>query len=398
MSEPPFSTIDHHHLLGGLSPKQFLTRFWQKKPLLVRGAIPGFTSPLAPEELAGLACEPEVESRLVLERGGTSPWELRHGPFPEAEFAGMGTTHWTLLVQDVDKHVPYFSRLIDLFRFIPDWRIEDLMVSYAAKEGTVGPHTDEYDVFLIQAMGQRRWGIGSHAAQETDWVPDVELRILRKFQADQEWVLAPGDLLYLPPGIAHHGVALEPGMTYSIGFRAPSHREMVMALFDRMIERIDAHARYRDPDLAPQAEPGLISREARQQARSILRAVLSAPDQDIDAAFASLVTEPKPHCCSEPPDETLSARQFSYRCQSDGLLCRAPFSRFAYLEPGPKRTLLYVDGAEFALDDPCQSLAPLLSKQRRFAYRALRPYLLQEQSLNLLTKLYNQGHMRFCDE
>lgn len=213
-------------LLGGLSAAQFLREYWQKQPLLIRKAMPHWRDPLSPEELAGLACEPGVEARLVLQRAGVGPWSVRHGPFSEADFLTLPETHWTLLVQDAEKQAPaLLGDFLEPFRFIPDWRCDDLMISYAPTDGSVGPHWDQYDVFLLQGKGRRRWQISTQPLQPDNLLPDTELRILCDFTPEQEWLLEPGDMLYLPPRVAHHGVAVEPCLTYSIGWRAPAYRE-----------------------------------------------------------------------------------------------------------------------------------------------------------------------------
>ncbi|HET6567122.1 MAG TPA: cupin domain-containing protein, partial [Rhodothermales bacterium] len=258
-------------LLGGLSPADFLAEYWQKKPLLVRGALPDFESPVSPEDLAGLACEPDVSARLILERGGDYPWQLRHGPFDEQDFADLAPTHWTLLVSEVDRWVPEVAALLDRFRFIPSWRIDDVMISYAPAEGGVGAHVDNYDVFLLQAKGQRRWQIGAGPVQEENLVPDIDIRMLRDFEPEEEWLLAPGDLLYLPPRIAHHGVAVGDCMTYSIGFRAPSYQDILTGFLSYLAEQVDPLARYSDPDLKPQLHPGEIGPSALGKVRALLQ-------------------------------------------------------------------------------------------------------------------------------
>ena len=173
-----------------------------------------------------------------MERGGRTPWELRRGPFTEEDFLELPETHWTLLVSDVEKQAPDMAALIEPFRFVPDWRIDDLMISYAPEHGTVGPHVDDYDVFLLQALGQRRWQISTQPVDPDNFLPDTELRIMDEFEPVQDWVLEPGDLLYLPPKVAHHGVALGPCMTCSIGFRAPLHSDMVGRYVDFLMEDV----------------------------------------------------------------------------------------------------------------------------------------------------------------
>ena len=312
-------------LLGGLSPAEFLRDYWQKRPLLIRGAVPGFRSPLAPEELAGLACEEGVAARIVLEKDGHTPWEVRYAPFEEEDFTTLPASHWTVLVTDVEKHVPELREVIEPFRFIPDWRIDDLMISYAAPEGSVGPHVDAYDVFLLQGWGRRRWQIATRPVSPEDFVPGLELRILREFTPEQEWVLEPGDMLYLPPGLAHHGVAVDACMTYSVGFRAPSHRELLTDLLEDRLEAIDPHARYGDPDLSPQADPAAIGPEALAKVRAILAQYLTLDDDDLAPWLGRYLTDPKVDLQDLYPDnEPLAASELAARLRAGERLVRAP--------------------------------------------------------------------------
>jgi 50S ribosomal protein L16 3-hydroxylase len=235
--------------LEGIDPADFIDRYWQKKPCLIRNAFAGFESPVSPEELAGLACEEGVHSRLVVENADGKPWQVRYGPFEERNFLDLPESNYSLLVSECEKWLPELAVLLDQFRFLPDWRIDDLMLSYAPEGGSVGPHVDEYDVFLLQAMGRRRWQYGERRCEDTRLVPNLELAILRDFDPRREAVLEPGDMLYLPPGIAHHGVALERCLTYSIGFRAPD-AVSTLESFALEIERIGSNLpRYTDSDL-----------------------------------------------------------------------------------------------------------------------------------------------------
>jgi len=245
--------------LKGLDQAEFVSRYWQKQPCVLRDAIPGFESPVSPEELAGLACEEGVHCRLVIEDANDKPWQLRYGPFEERDFLNLPESHYSLLVSECEKWLPELAALLDCFRFIPDWRIDDLMISYAPQGGSVGPHVDEYDVFLLQAMGRRRWQYTGTRSGEQRLIPNLELAILEDFQPDQEIVLNPGDLLYLPPGHAHHGVALERCMTYSIGFRAPD-AVATLESFALEIERVGSNLpRYTDPDLELDRHPAEIT-------------------------------------------------------------------------------------------------------------------------------------------
>ena len=279
-------------LLGGRTPEAFLKEYWQKKPLLIRGAFPGFVAPVTPEELAGLACEEDVEARLVLEKGGAYPWEARYGPFEPEDFEDLPPKHWTLLVQEVDRHVAAVAELRDHFRFLPNWRIDDVMVSYAPEGGGVGAHVDNYDVFLVQAKGRRRWRIHHTPVEEEILVPDLDVRILADFEPDAEWVLEPGDMLYLPPRIPHDGVALDDCLTCSVGFRAPSHVELVTGFLEDRLVTLDPLVRYADPDLTPPAHPGEIAPEARAAVREVLRSLVR-DDAVLDEWFGRFITTPK---------------------------------------------------------------------------------------------------------
>src|SRR3990167_5380334 len=212
----------HNALLGDITPRQFLTEYWQKKPLLIRAAYPDFTGLLSADELAGLACEEDVQARLVINRQGK--WQVENGPFDEARFAKLPKRDWTLLVQGVNHHLPEAATLLQRFDFIPHARLDDLMVSYAPDGGGVGPHFDSYDVFLLQGQGKRLWRIRSE--EDLTLVDGAPLRILKNFKTEQEYLLEAGDMLYLPPHVAHWGIAVGDCITYSIGFRAPSAQEL----------------------------------------------------------------------------------------------------------------------------------------------------------------------------
>ena len=191
------ATLD---VLGGISAEHFLKEYWQKKPLLIRQAFPGFLCPVSPDELAGLALEESVESRLIQEQQGEAHWVLENGPFEESRFGQLPATHWTLLIQQLDAWHEEINALKQHFSFIPNWRIDDIMASYAPQGGSVGPHYDQYDVFLLQAHGHRHWQIGQMCDEHSPQLEGTPLRILKAFEAQADWVLAPGDMLYLPPG------------------------------------------------------------------------------------------------------------------------------------------------------------------------------------------------------
>lgn len=377
-------------LLGGRSPAEFLDRYWQKKPLLIRDALPDFRSPLAPEELAGLACEEGVVSRLVLEEGGAYPWQLKHGPFDEDDFLGLPETRWSLLVQEVDRLIPEVGALLEQFRFLPRWRIDDVMVSYAPARGTVGAHVDNYDVFLLQGLGRREWQIGHAPVEDETLVPDLDVRMLADFEPDETMVLEPGDMLYLPPRIAHYGVALDDCMTYSIGFRAPSYRRLVGDFVSDRLETLDPEARYTDPDLTPTDHPGAIRSEARERVRAILRGLLT-DDATLDRWFGRYVTEPARGRIAVPPEEPFTKAALVEAVRGGSAVRHGPASRLAYMTRGDGTASLFVDGEERRLPADLAFAGPLLADRATIGAGRLQPHLDNEAFVQLLIELVNAG-------
>jgi len=380
-------------LLGGLTAETFLQQYWQKQPLLIRQAIPHFVTPLSPNELAGLACEAEVESRLILEKVGTTPWQLEHGPFDESRFATLPATHWTLLIQKANQLLPELAELLQQFNFIPGWRIDDVMVSFAPQQGSVGPHVDQYDVFLLQGLGTRRWQISTRDLSQCALWDNSELQILREFESEQEWELVPGDMLYLPPNVAHYGIALDDCMTFSIGFRAPSYSELLSAWTDDQLVHIPARLHYQDPDLQPQAHSGEIDVAARQRIRAIIRQQFVS-DEEVDRWFGRYITEPPSQSMPFEPASVLAADQFHSRLVSCGELWRSEFSRLAFMSDGTS-VWLYVDGQEFELAANYTEFVALLCDQRHYSLTELNPHLADKQTREVLTTLYNIGAMEF---
>ena len=330
---------------AGIDAEIFLRDYWQKRPLLMRNALPGFTSPLDPDELAGLACEPDVESRLVIE-AGDPPWQVKHGPFEEDDFGGLPADGWSLLVQDVDKHLPELAVIADRFDFIPSWRFDDLMVSHAPPGGSVGAHLDAYDVFLVQGAGQRTWSIGPRPAAP-QWKAGAQLRLLTNFAAQSTWTLSPGDALYLPPGVAHHGIAGAGCMTWSVGFRAPSHQQLVAAAGAVALHEPPDDAMYEDADLQlDEAASGLISAQAVERATHIVRHYCGGDAADRTAWFGELVTEPKEWLRAEPQAIAGDASALVSVLRKGGVLQRHGMALLARSCDG---TTLFADGESFAL-------------------------------------------------
>ena len=380
-------------LLGGLTVERFLAEHWQKKPLLVRSALPHVVPPLSPDELAGLACETEVESRIVVRHADPArPYSLRQGPFNETDFAALPARDWTLLVQDCDKQAPSTAAFLDPFRFIPDWRIDDLMISFATAGGGVGPHVDQYDVFLVQVLGRRRWQIAASRPTAREIV-GLDLRVLAEFTPEQEWVLEPGDMLYLPPGVPHHGEALDDCMTCSIGFRAPTVREMYGDLAALIHGSIAEGARYSDPDLrAEHARPrGRIAPTALAAVRQQVREHLRPTDQELDTWFARFATEPKPGLRPTPPDQPLDPETLAEELHAGAWLMRDPRALLAWIELPGGDLLLAADGAGHPLPATLRPLAELLCTSPECPPQALGRYLGDPQARALLAALQNQG-------
>jgi 50S ribosomal protein L16 3-hydroxylase len=287
-------------LLGGLTPAQFMRRHWQKKPLLVRQAIPGFVPPVQRAELFGLAEQDGVESRLVQQLRGA--WKLRQGPFTRRALPSLKQPDWTLLVQGVDLHDQGVHALMQQFRFVPEARLDDLMISYASDGGGVGPHFDSYDVFLLQAHGRRRWRIGRQ--KDLTLKEGIPLKVLAQFEPEEEFVLEPGDMLYLPPRYAHDGIAEGECMTYSIGFRAPARAELANELLVRLTEEAeegDARVLYRDPRQEAVEQPAAIPASLQNFAREALARALAEP-LALERALGEYLTEPKPNVWFDPDE------------------------------------------------------------------------------------------------
>ena len=344
--------------LGGISLSDFFANYWQKKPLLIRNGLPDWINPLFPDELAGLALEGDIESRLVIENDQGKPWQLRAGPFSEEDFNSLPDSGWSLLVQAVDQWVPEVTALLDQFRFLPNWRLDDIMVSYAPDGGSVGPHFDYYDVFLIQGFGKRRWQLGQTCDENSEKIDGTPLNILKQFDCEQEFVLEPGDILYVPPQVAHWGVADGECMTYSVGFRAPSHVEILDDFTAEVCKSLPDHLRYTDAAAKETSTPGLISADVIHQLGQIVQSHLNSPNQ-LAQWFGKYMTEPKydpemgqaeQACASEIEQATADLQGH------EGSLFQSPDGRFACFE-----STLFVNGKSYHCEP---ALAQALANQR----------------------------------
>ena len=330
-------------LLLGMTPADFLRDYWQKRPLLIRGAFPGFVAPLEPNDLAGLACEEAALSRLIRHDRRNDSWQVATGPFDDATFADIGDADWTLLVQDVDKWDADVAALLPAFDFLPRWRIDDIMVSFAATGGSVGAHVDQYDVFLLQGLGRRRWQIDARPDAPTAFRDDVELKLLREFTPSHDWVLEPGDMLYLPPGVPHHGVALDPCLTFSVGMRAPSQAELLVDLAEHLAESLPDTSRYSDPDLAPALAPGQIDDAAIERVRTSLAPLLAADGTALADWFGRFVTRYRSAGDIVAPPRPPSHADIDKRLAQGATLCTHPYVRLAWRKT-PDGAALFANG------------------------------------------------------
>ena len=375
-------------------PGRFLAAHWQKDPLLIRNPWREWRNPLPPDELAGLACEAGVESRLI-QKIAAEQLDLEHGPLSPEKFGELERHPWTLLVQAVDHHVPAVAALLDRFRFIPNWRVDDVMVSYAVDGGGVGAHFDMYDVFLVQGLGRRRWRIGQRCDESTALRPHDGLRLLAHFEPTAEWVLGPGDILYIPPGFAHEGVAVgDDCMTYSIGFRAPSSGELLSAWVDHALDGLTDDDRYTDPDQSVQDNPGEISNRALDRAHEMVTQSLS------DRAgfahwFGEYTTAPKSDQLDWAPAPPVSMQDVRFAMEAGATIERNPASRFAFVYHGEGSVTLFVDGVAQECSGVAADFAEGLCAAS--AIRIDAALAVSEQVTALIRDLVNRGCVAFAE-
>ena len=372
----------------GLSQTDFVRNYWQKKPLLIRQAFPNFENPLPADELAGLACDEDIPARLI---SHTAPdkWHCEHGPFSEDRLSTLPPSNWSLLVSDIEKHLPDFVRYLEPFRFISDWRIDDLMISLAPPGGSVGPHIDRYDVFLLQAEGKRRWLTSDIPLSSAEFLNNEDIKILRRFCADNDEVLEPGDMLYLPPGIGHHGVAVDLCMTWSIGFRAPRLHQLLLACCEAAIDTIDAEELFVDELLSAQSTPGKIDTHTLQNASKKMRALFDAVIERPEKWFGRVVSD------NGHPSIALQTEIDAYNLVqhllAGGQLERRTDAQLAFIDEGDT-SRLFVNGDE----KMCTTrLAKLLCEKYRYSKAQLEHFLNVTDQADLLLELVNSGVLEF---
>lgn len=359
----------------------FLAEYWQRKPLLIRHALPAFSTPLPADDLAGLALEDDIESRII--EHCDKQWRLQHGPFNEQDF--QRDSPWTLLVQAVDHYIPAVAQLRQWVDFLPQWRVDDVMASYAVDGGSVGPHYDNYDVFLLQGEGQRRWQLGQHCTADTPLLPHDELRILRDFNCVQEYILGPGDILYVPPGVAHWGTAIGECTTFSIGFRAPRLSDMVSRWVDKLLEQMDPELFYSDSLIEPVTRAGEIRPRDLERVRAQLQAAL---DQETGSQwFGELVTEPRYDIVQDEHDlADAGALLRSGSC----VAVLSPAARVAWQQE-TSGVRLFANGESRLFDLTVLDNLTALCESRRVAGAALASCLAHPESAHMLDYLLETG-------
>lgn len=393
----PFELDAEHNAPLGMPPAQFLRDYWQKRPLLIRNAFPDFETPLQPEDLAGLACEEVALSRLIRHDRARDGWQVETGPFDEDLFPGLGDRDWTLLVQDVDKWDADVAALLPHFAFLPRWRIDDIMVSFAATGGSVGAHVDQYDVFLLQGQGHRRWQIDASDAMGRGVPPqafrdDVELRLLREFTPTHEWLLGPGDMLYLPPMVPHHGVAEDPCLTFSVGMRAPSVSELMGDYIDTLAADADESIRYHDETLQPPADPNEIDADAMARVVEALNVMRMKDPDRLGDWFGSFITGYRNAQQVVAGGATPPRIELEWLLsQGQAVLHRNPFTRMAWRQTA-SGARLFVSGTAWPL-----SLrdARTLAAESRIDGRAYAA--LSGAGRDTLLDLLSEGHYTLLD-
>ncbi|KTC93034.1 MULTISPECIES: JmjC domain-containing protein [Legionella] len=384
-----------------ISQEQFLSEYWQKKPLVIRNALPGFVNALTPDELAGLSMEEEIESRIVFETPKKAPyWHLKRGPFLAKDFKKLPSSHWTLLVQGVDRFLPEVNAMLDSFNFIPQWRIDDVMISYAAKEGSVGPHYDNYDVFLYQAKGRRKWLLTTKYCNENNYLANVELRIMKEFQIEEEYLLDEGDMLYLPPHVGHYGIARsEDCMTYSFGYRSYQGRELWDSFAEYLAEKGQA-SYYRDPNWSNIVGASELPQQAWQNAKRLMQQILD--DETLFKSwFGCFVTDLDQQAEALLPaidDEATDFGDFLNELLHCQELIRNPVSRFAYQEEKEEPFIsLYINGSQWDVRQVSKELVKLVANSRILSSQELTPYIQTEPNQHFLYQLWSRQWLEFSE-
>lgn len=376
--------------LGGLTAEEFLTEYWQKKPLFIKNAFPDFEDPLSADEIAGLAFESFIPSRFIFEEGGERPWQLKMGPATEEDFASLKDKKWMLVINDVEKNLPELKAVTAPFQFIPNWRLDDLQVSLGEDEGNVGAHWDDYDVFLIQGMGQKKWQISYAPVSEDDFMKGVDIRLIDNFQADEEWIVEPGDMLYLPPQIGHYGINIGRSVTWSVGFRAPKHQEMFRDFIEMKFDEMAEDARFSDPELSVSQNYGELSDEAIDNVVSVIQEGLLTNRDEIAKWFGAFMTEPKMFQAPDLLEEKVTSSDILEFLEEGGALEIHPGLTLIHRHIGDQY-YLFAAGKSYALPEAQMAVIQAIVNAEFLEFEEVEDFLDVEVAVNFITKLVNDG-------
>lgn len=383
-------------VLGDISTEQFLAEYWQKKPLVIRGAFPNFEMPFTAEELAGLTCDTDAPSRMIIEHGlapDNKPWQVKLSPFEDKDFTTLPDTHCTFLVNDLERYIPELGNLIEPFRFIPDWRIDDLMVSYAEDQGSVGPHTDDYDVFLIQGEGKRRWKVITRDDYSKELIPDLPIALLKEFDEDEDWLLEAGDMLYLPPHMPHHGIAEGACFTFSIGFQAPRTVDLVQNWLETFSNKPELTKRFTDVGRSLQSNSGEISHADLEILSKQVLTAIQSQEKGLNVFLGKHLTETRGET---PPTENNNEQPFpEFKEETD--YERESWLRLAYIEE--KNALhFFADGHHLQLSLDKKEAVQELCENYYFTADSLKPLANDPAFRDFFSLLIQEGGITASEE
>lgn len=384
------------NILGDITPETFFQEYWQKKPLVIRGAFADFEMPFDAGELAGLTLETDCPARIIIEKetANNKPWSVHYPPFTDDSFTNTPETHWTFLVNDIERYVPELGNLIEPFRFIPDWRIDDLMVSYAADQGSVGPHVDAYDVFLIQGEGKRRWQVVTDPDYPTELLADSQLAILKNFSPNEEWLLETGDMLYLPPNMPHHGVAEGECFTFSVGFRAPDTLNLTQSWLESFTSETDnaesnalISKRFNDAKRKLQKNSGEIAPDDIQKLSKLITDLVRNQEQQLPIFLGKYLTETKN--ADGEQDQTHSSK-FSKKADYE----RQSSTRIAYIEdPENKSIHLFATGLHITIPNKERAAIQAFSENYYYSAESLKLLFEYDEFVGMFKELLKNGSL-----
>ena len=378
-----------------LSVEKFLSNYWQKRPCLIKNAFDISDNLITPEELGGMACEDGIESRLITGPGNKGQWSVEHGPFNEDRFSNLPDHHWTILVQDVDKYLPQAAALVDQFRFLPSWRIDDLMISYAEDQGSVGPHTDSYDVFLIQLLGQRLWKISDKYYTDDDLIPECDIRVLTNFEQTNEWLLQPGDMLYLPPNIAHWGISQGSCMTGSVGFISPTREQLFNAWADFNADKMTDNGLYQDADISLTEHPKEIDNDAIRRISDLLKQAIDTSPDTIRQMFGQLVSETKPSLLDtmQATSQEIALDELVTKLSTSGFYPHPALRMFYSVADNKQQLYVFFNGEQQVLPTELLPMAQLLCEHKNYDADVFSEWIHNPAAIQLLGILINQGYL-----